>query len=63
MNTDPLNKVGALFASEALPFPSIPAELHGALHELAAWVYGTRTDVPNPYSLAWFVEEVGTRPV
>ncbi|MEB3355620.1 MAG: hypothetical protein VKK04_02655 [Synechococcales bacterium] len=65
MSTDvsPLGKAQALFATEGLPFPHIPAEMHDTFCLLAPWVYSTRTDIPDPYGIAQFVEEVSTQPV
>jgi hypothetical protein len=62
-DTSSLDKARELFASEGLPFPYIPAEMHGAFRQLSPWVYSTRTDIPSPYSIARFVEEVGTQPI
>lgn len=47
-----------LFASEGLTFPSIPIDVQSDFREIAAWVYGTRSDVPSLCETDWFINEV-----
>lgn len=60
---DYLEEAKQLFAQEGLAFPYIPSPMSNNLEKLSEWVYGTRTDTPNPYDLFWFVTEVATQPV
>ena len=61
-NSD-LQQLKLLFAEARLPLPPIPSALAARLHRLGNWHFGTRADAPNPYNLAWFVQEVQERPV
>jgi len=54
------DQVRELFAEEELPFPPVPADLAGALHEVAPNVFSTRALEASPYSLRAFSLEVQT---
>ena len=60
--TQPLEKARALFSTEGLPFPPLPAELASALREARPNVFATRPVEIPPYTLAAYSLEVQTEP-
>lgn len=52
----------ALFATEGLPFPPVPAHLAPSLHEQGQGWYATRPMQSTPYDLEHFLAEVETQP-
>ncbi len=63
MKVIPLHDLKEQFSKEGLPFPNTPTEMCDNLQEVAPWIYSTRSDIPNPYQISWFLEEVGTQPI
>ncbi len=63
ISTQSTSAARAKFAEQGLPFPWIPAELADHFQPVDEWLYATRTDMPSPYDIAWFAQEVGTEPV
>jgi hypothetical protein len=57
-----LEKARALFATEGLPFPPVPAELAPALREARPNIFATRPVEIPPYTLAAYSLEVQTEP-
>lgn len=57
-----LEKARALFATEGLPFPPLPAELASALREARPNIFATRPVEIPPYTLAAYSLEVQTEP-
>ena len=53
-----LEKARALFATEGLPFPPVPAELASALREARPNIFATRPVEVPPYTLAAYSLEV-----
>lgn len=62
MTTIPLHHLQEKFTQEGLPFPSIPTQLQDSFQELVPWTYSTRSDIPSPYQISWFINELGTQP-
>ncbi len=58
-----ISSARAKFAAQGLPFPWIPPELADRLQPVDEWLYATRTNLPSPYDIAWFAQEVGSEPV
>lgn len=64
MSADQLESARALFAGAGLPFPFIPASLHGDFHLISKAVYGTRAEMPASIEdLSTFVKEAEGQPV
>jgi hypothetical protein len=61
-NQSSLDRVRELFAAEGLPFPPLPADVGGALQEVAPNVFSTRQLEASPYNLRVYSFEIQTDP-
>ncbi|MBV9358982.1 MAG: hypothetical protein JO023_26030 [Chloroflexi bacterium] len=50
--------MGAQFRAEGLPPPPVPDRFVPSFRRQGEWRFGTRTGVPDLYTLAWFLDEL-----
>lgn len=56
-----IEKAKQLFKKAGLPFPPIPKEMAHRFQCLYPWMFGTRTDAPNPYGIHLYIEELKSK--
>ena len=45
------------FREAGLPSPPVPVALRGRIRARNEWIFSTRTGVPDPYALDWYLDE------